>query len=162
MLLSIEGIEKAHSIALNPRRLLYVPLCTLLACVLAMPLPNAARRRALACGSLILVGISLSSVWLIAAFLFAQVPGLVYELSPAESSLLRLLYEGWITPLSNKFIVPLLLAYALFAWQRRGVERENAATIPAPLPASDAAKPRRPAKPKRAGGRARKRSTGVR
>jgi hypothetical protein len=119
MVLGIEGAEATHSIALNPRRLLYLPLLTLFACVLAAPLSLSwrARRRALWVGTSILVLIALLSVYLIAVFLFAKVPGLVYTLSPWQSSALRVAYEGWVTPLTNKFVLPLLLAAALLAWQ---------------------------------------------
>lgn len=161
MVLRIEGVAKAHSIALNPRRLLYLPLSTLLACVLAMPLPNAARRRASAVGALVLLVLALASVWLVAAFLFAQVPGLVYELSPLESSLLRVLYEGWVTPLSNKFMVPLLLGYALFAWQRAKLRVDTAAAAP-PLGPEPGPRSELSPKAKRAGGRQRKRASGAR
>jgi hypothetical protein len=118
MVLGIDGVKATHAIALNPRRLLYLPLLTLFACVLAAPLSLSwrARRRALLAGTTILTLIALLSVYLIAVFLFAKVPGLVYTLAPWQSSALRVAYEGWVTPLSNKFVLPLLLAAALLAW----------------------------------------------
>jgi lysylphosphatidylglycerol synthetase-like protein (DUF2156 family) len=142
---------------------LYLPLLTLLASVLAMPLPNSARRRSFGVGALVLLACALSSVWVIGAFLFAQVPGLVYDLSPTESSLLRLCYEGWVTPLTNKFMMPLLLGYGLFAWQRRRVETEACTSVSsAPAAVTQATKPLRPGKRKRPGARPRKRSTNAR
>jgi hypothetical protein len=140
MVLGIEGVAKAHAVALNPRRLFYLPLLTLLAGVLAMPLPGAARRRALLVGVPMLIALALSTVWLTAAFLFAQVPGLVYTLSPVESGLLRLGYEGFATPLTTKFMLSLLLTYGLFAWQSRRL---------APLqPSAPGQSPNSPASPK--------------
>jgi hypothetical protein len=134
MVLGIEGVAKAHAVALNPRRLFYLPLLTILASVLAMPLPGTARRRALLLGVAILIALALSTVWLTAVFLFAQVPGLVYTLSPAESALLRLGYEGFATPLTTKFMLPLLLAYGLFAWQsQRRAPPEPSAPQPSPV-----------------------------
>jgi hypothetical protein len=119
MVLGIEGVTATHSVALNSRRLLYLPLLTLLACVVAAPFPLSKRQRAIAglVGAALLALIALLAVWVIAAFLFAKVPGLVYTLTPWQHGALRLAYEGWVTPLTNKFVMPILLAGGLLAWQ---------------------------------------------
>ncbi len=151
MVLGIQGVAKTHAVALNARRLFYLPLLTLLASVLALPLPGAARGRALLVGLPILITLALSTVWLTAVFLFARVPELVYSLSPLESALLRVGYEGFATPLTTKFMLPLLLAYGLFVWQSRRASSEATVRAPSALLAQRAVRSK-PNKRKRRNG----------
>jgi hypothetical protein len=115
MLLRIDEVAQTHALALNPRRLLALPIASYLLCVGAAPATWAQKRRALALGLPLLWLLALLSVWLVAVYLFAQVEGLVYSLTPGQAAVLRVLYEGWVTPLANKFIVPLVLAALLLA-----------------------------------------------
>jgi hypothetical protein len=73
-------------------------------------------------GAPLLLLIAVGSVWITIAWLFARVPGLVYDFAPWQRSALHLLYEGFVTPIANKFIVPLLLAlaFAFFRSPARG------------------------------------------
>jgi hypothetical protein len=62
--------------------------------------------------------LALGSVWITIAWLFARVPGLVYELAPWQHSTLHLLYEGLVTPIADEFIAPLLPMLAFLTWRR--------------------------------------------
>lgn len=126
MMLRIEGVAQVHSIALNSRRLLALPLASFGLVVAAVPVRWPRKRWALGLAVPLLSLLAVSSVWLVAVFLFSQVEGLVYSLSPTQAALLRLGYEGWVTPLANKFIVPLLLAALLLAWPERSRRSESA------------------------------------
>lgn len=134
MVLGVEGSAVMHSIALNPRRLLYLPLLTFATCVLGAPLALSARQRriALLLGIPIVVSIALASVYLIAVFVFARVAGLIYTLEPWQDSVLRVVYEGWVTPLTNKFVMPMLIAAGLLAYAQRVVPSTPPATLSEP------------------------------
>ena len=116
LVLRIEGVQKTHAVAINPRRLLYLPLVCFGACLVAAPLSRRRRLWAIAVGVPLLTGFALFAVWVIAVWLFARVPGLVYDLAPWQRDVLRLAYEGWVTPLSNKFALPILIALAFTLW----------------------------------------------
>ncbi len=115
--LSIEGIEKKHVVSVNPRRLAYVPWLCFAALVVAAPLRRPGKASCLAIGSAILAPIAFVSLWIIVAWLFARVPGLVYDLDGWQKTLLNLSYEAFVTPLGNKFVLPVLLAAGLVLWQ---------------------------------------------
>jgi hypothetical protein len=116
--LRIDGVDKRHRVRMNPRRLAYLPLCLFAALVLAARL--APRRKAICLlpGLLALIVVAHASVWITVSWLFARVPGLVYDLSGFESALLAFAYEALVTSPANKFVCPILLAAALVVWQR--------------------------------------------
>lgn len=133
--LSIDGVPKAHVIAINPRRLAYLPLLFFVAFLGALQLPARRTAEFLLTGAPILLSVALISVWIMFAWLFARVPGLVYDLTPWQSSLLHLSYEGFVTPIANKFILPLLLALGLVSLQARrarGAVAQESAVAPQP------------------------------
>jgi hypothetical protein len=115
--LSIEGVEKKHVVSVNPRRLAYLPWFCFAALVAATPLRASAKAKCLLVGSALLGLIALVSVWVIIAWIFARVPGLVYDLESWERTLLDLSYEAFVTPMGNKFVLPLILAVGLVLWQ---------------------------------------------
>ncbi|MFT3927726.1 MAG: hypothetical protein QM778_34685 [Myxococcales bacterium] len=109
--LRVEGIAQAHSVRVNPRRLLYLPVTVLVALVMAVPFEPRRRWRALALGLPVLAMSALVCVWITAAWVFSRVPDLVYPAS--QAAWVAWLYESWVTPLANKFLLPLALM-ALF------------------------------------------------
>jgi hypothetical protein len=111
MTLQIEGVAPTHAVRVSPRRLLYLPLVFYLALLIALPLETERRWRALALGLPLLLAAALVSVWITAAWIFMRVPDLVYPAS--HEPWLSFLYESWVTPLANKFILPLLLVVAI-------------------------------------------------
>jgi hypothetical protein len=152
--LGIEGVEKKHVVSVNPRRIAFIPWLCFAALVAAAPLRRSAKLKCLALGSTLLALAALASVWIIIAWIFARVPGLVYDLESWQRALLDLAYEALVTPMGNKFVLPLLLAAGLVLWQMR--EQASAGSEPAGLeddevvPAASLAVARRPANPRRA------------
>jgi hypothetical protein len=129
--LSIEGVTQRHTISVNPRRLAYLPLLFFTAFLLAAPLPARRRVHGLTLGYATLLAIALISLWITIAWLFARVPGLVYDLSAWQGSLLHVLYEGFVTPIANKFIVPLALGVAFVSFHRRQTAQARVELPPA-------------------------------
>jgi hypothetical protein len=121
--LRVEGVSQEHAIRINPRRVGYLPLVLFSAFVLAVPLAARSRWICFSIGVPILLSFSIASLWVNAAWLFAQVPGLVYQLSAVQRGLLDFAYEGLVTPLGNRLILPLIVAAALYAWQARVAPR---------------------------------------
>jgi hypothetical protein len=118
--LSIDGVEPSHVLRINPRRLLYLPLLCFLALLIAAPLPGSNKLRCALLGVPLLAGMAVGSLWASAAWLFARVPGLVYDASDLWfRHFLQILYEGLVTPPASKFVLPLLLAALLVSWQLR-------------------------------------------
>lgn len=129
----IDGVEPRNRIRINARRLLYLPCVILAAIVLASALPPRRKAVALGIGGAILMFAALASSWLLSAWLFARVPGLVYDLSSFEARALGFGYEAWATALGNRFVAPVFVGAALvLLLSRRGPEtRAAAATLPA-------------------------------
>lgn len=111
--LSIEGVFARHRVALNPRRLAYLPCIFFVACIGTAPLPLGRKASCVLFGLALLALLALASLWIIVAWIFAQVPGLVYDLSPLQRFALNLGYEGFVTPIGNKFVIPVVLAVLL-------------------------------------------------
>lgn len=136
--LRVDGVDQQHLVSVNPRRLAYLPMLFFTAFILAARLPWRRRGWCLAVGLPVLLLSALGSFWTIVVWLFSQVPGLVYDLGPTERAALRLLYEGYVTPIANKVIVPLLLAAALVLVEQ--ARKPQAAVAPAAPSQSTAAK----------------------
>lgn len=111
--LSIEDSDAREGIRMNARRLVYLPCVILAALVLASPLSWRRKALAFALGAVLLLASALLSAWLTVAWLFARVPGLIYELSDVEQSTLSFGYEAWVTALGNRFIAPIVISSAL-------------------------------------------------
>lgn len=111
--LRIDGFDDRSRVRINARRLIYLPCVTLAALVLASPLSWRRKALALALGFWLLIGAALLSVWLMVAWLFALVPGLVYDLSAFERLALDFGYEALVTALGNRYITPLVIAVVL-------------------------------------------------
>lgn len=109
VLLSVDGIAKTHAVTINPRRLLFLPWLLLSALFAATAMHIRAKLIGFAVGSVCLLGNALVSLWIMIAWLFARVPGLVYTLADWQLTTLHILYEGYVTPMANKLIVPLFL-----------------------------------------------------
>jgi len=114
--LSIDGVETVHRVSVNPRRLAFLPSLLFMALIVGAPLCFRDKLRGLAIGLPLLWVSALGSVWITVAWLFARVPRLVYDLSHWQSRALDLAYEGLVTSLANKFIIPVLLAVGLGVW----------------------------------------------
>jgi hypothetical protein len=122
--LSIDGVPESQAVRVNPRRLAFLPLLFLTALICAAPLPARRRLICLAAGAGVITIVALASLWIIVAWLFARVPGLVYELSPFQQHTLDFAYEAFVTSIGLKFVIPLLLAAALVLWQRGREEKQ--------------------------------------
>lgn len=119
----VPGAVHEESLRISPRRLWYLPCLLFVALVVSLPLGLRERLCGLAVGLVALLAAAIGSVWLTAAWLFARVPGLVYDFSTFQLGLLDFGYETFVTPLGNKLVLPILLAGALFSW---GVSRAPA------------------------------------
>lgn len=150
VVLRIDGVPQAHTISVNPRRLFYFPLLIFIALVSAAPLATARKARVCVIGGICLLVSALGSLWVLVVWVFARVPGLVYTLEAWQSTALDMLYEGYVTPMANKLIVPLVLAASLVGWQ--GARQERAVVAAAPLAARNQ-KPRPPSAKRRANAR---------
>jgi hypothetical protein len=137
--LRIDGADDRHGIRMNARRLLYLPCVILAALVLASPLSWRRKAVAFALGAVLLVASALLSAWLTAAWLFARVPGLVYELTELEQSMLNFGYEAWVTALGNRYLAPIVLAVALVLALMRGDAPAPPAVSPRPKQPSNKA-----------------------
>jgi hypothetical protein len=111
--LRIDGIDDRNLVRINPRRLVYLPCLLLAAVVLASPLTPRRKAVALIAGCALLISAALLSIWLIAAWLFARIPGLVYELSGLEQRMLRFGYEAWVSAIGSRVVAPIVVSAAL-------------------------------------------------
>jgi hypothetical protein len=139
--LRIDGVEKRNSVLLNPRRLAYLPFVFLAGILAAMGLPHRRALLAFGLGSVLLCFVALGSVWLVVAWLFARVPGLVYTLAGWQEALLRLLYEAFVTPIANKFIIAMVVAGVCAQVVKFGLERRSM-----PQAVANSAPPRAPSR----------------
>ena len=118
---------------INPRRLGYIPLVFYAALAAASPLPGRRKLYTLLIGSAVLITLAALSVVITAAWAFTHAssgpPGV--ELPVWVGSALTLLY-GFVTPLANKFIVPLVLAVIIVRWQLNRTAHRAAAFRPRP------------------------------
>lgn len=121
--LSVAGLSETNVITINPRRLAYLPILFFLAAVTSAPLSPRRKMVCLATGAPVVVLVAAASVWITVAWLFARVPGLVYQLSPAWQTALDVGYEAFVTSIGNKYVIPLILAAALVVWQLRAERR---------------------------------------
>ncbi|MFI5307861.1 MAG: hypothetical protein ACHQ53_10935 [Polyangiales bacterium] len=123
--LRVSGVSEVKDVVVSPRRMAFVPCWVLLSIVLASPL---ALRRKLGCllaGVPLLLAWAVSSIATTAAWIFSQVPGLVYGGTPVHRTAVELAYRALVVPTSNRFILPLLLGVALVAWQHPWGERRT-------------------------------------
>jgi hypothetical protein len=128
--LRVDGVHEAHSLRVNPRRMLWLPwlLALTLTAALARE-PVRALREALAVSALV-AGWALLGVWLTAVWVFASVPGLVYTLGPAAHAAVHALYEGLVGPPGARYVAGLVAAALVHAvaifWERRAPRAASA------------------------------------
>ena len=82
---------------------------------LVLALHSATRKSAwsLALGAPILLAVGVASVAITSLWLFSQVPGLVYQVTPAQRLVAELAYRALVVPTSNRCLFASLLAVAL-------------------------------------------------
>jgi hypothetical protein len=115
--LRVDGYGGELPIAMSLRRDAWLPICVLLAVILAAPLPGRRRGRALCVGIPTIVALTIACQCFGILWLFSQQLATVMTLGPRAKSLIDGLYQTLLLPPANRFVVPLLLGIALIGWQ---------------------------------------------
>jgi hypothetical protein len=113
--LHLSGVDQSHALFVSPRRLAYLPALLLAVLTAAAPLSWRARLRCVVFGWSGVLAIAIASLYAIALWVFAQIEGLVYELSSWQHAAVELGYRGFASPIANRFIAATLIAAALVA-----------------------------------------------
>ncbi len=115
--LHIDGVEQRHRVALNPRRLCFLPGLLCSAVIVASPVSWRRKGLCIALSTITVMLLAIANVWMIAAWLFARVPGLIYDPSAWQRTMLDFGYEALVTSLATKFIAPVGVTIAIVMWQ---------------------------------------------
>ena len=115
--LKLDRAPNREEVIVNPRRIAWIPIVLFLALVVAAPVSSRDRWVCLAIGVPIIVLCAIAGLWTTALWLFAQSPGLLRNWAPLQALSVDLGYRALVVPLSNRYILPIVLAGVLLGWR---------------------------------------------